>query len=71
MREGLWRFEDAGLVDGSLEIFHRDWLCEIVGGATVQRFDRGFCRPVCSKNNYRKIPSDVSDRKLGSRLVMQ
>ena len=57
---GLWRFEDVGFVDGSLEILRRDWLCEIVGGATVQRFDRGFCRSVCSEDDHGEVVSSAS-----------
>ena len=59
---GLWRFEDTGLVDGGLEILYRDWLRKIVGGATVQRFDRGFCRPVCSEDDdaRRRLRKDSS-----------
>ena len=29
------RLEDTSVVDGGPEIFHCDWLCEIVGGAVV------------------------------------
>ena len=60
MRVGLWRLEDVGLVDGSLEILHRDWLRKIVGGATVQRFNRGFCRSVCSEDDDGEIVSSAS-----------
>ena len=57
---GLWRFEDLGLVDGSQEIFRHDRLCKVVGGATVQRRHRSFCRSVCSEDDHREVASGAS-----------
>ena len=56
----FWRLEGMSVVDGSLEILHRDRLRKIVGGAMVQRFNRGFCRSVCSEDDDGEIVSSAS-----------